>query len=111
MAWTSPRTYVTGEVITASILNTDHRDNLLAIDAIIGVAAGLTDGAVLLGSGTGTITALAMATKGDLLVGDGTTDPRVLGVGVNGRTIVADSAETTGMRWGADSFVNHILYG
>ena len=31
MAWTSPRTYVAGEVITASILNTDHRDNLKAI--------------------------------------------------------------------------------
>ena len=29
MAWTAPRTYVTAEVITASILNTDLRDNLL----------------------------------------------------------------------------------
>ena len=29
MAWTAPRTYVTAEVITASILNTDIRDNLL----------------------------------------------------------------------------------
>lgn len=28
MAWTTPRTYVTGEVITATILNTDIRDNL-----------------------------------------------------------------------------------
>src|SRR6266496_2872975 len=31
MAWTAPRTYVTSEVVTASILNTDHRDNLLSI--------------------------------------------------------------------------------
>lgn len=31
MAWTAPRTYVTGEVLTASIFNTDHRDNLLAL--------------------------------------------------------------------------------
>ena len=29
MAWTAPRTYVSTEVITASILNTDLRDNLL----------------------------------------------------------------------------------
>ena len=29
MAWTAPRTYVTAEVVTASILNTDLRDNLL----------------------------------------------------------------------------------
>ena len=29
MAWTAPRTYVTAEIITASILNTDVRDNLL----------------------------------------------------------------------------------
>ena len=29
MAWTAPRTYVTAEIIKASILNTDVRDNLL----------------------------------------------------------------------------------
>ena len=29
MAWTAPRTYVSTEIITASILNTDLRDNLL----------------------------------------------------------------------------------
>lgn len=28
MAWTAPRTYVTGEMLTAAILNTDHRDNI-----------------------------------------------------------------------------------
>lgn len=28
MAWTTPRTYVTGEVVTAAMLNADHRDNL-----------------------------------------------------------------------------------
>lgn len=31
MAWTSPRTWVAGEVVTASLLNTHLRDNLLAI--------------------------------------------------------------------------------
>jgi len=28
MAWTSPRTWVAGAVVTAAQLNTDHRDNL-----------------------------------------------------------------------------------
>lgn len=31
MAWTTPRTWVAGEVVTAAILNIDHRDNLKAI--------------------------------------------------------------------------------
>lgn len=31
MAWTSPRTWVAGEVLTASLLNTHVRDNLKAI--------------------------------------------------------------------------------
>lgn len=29
--WTVPRTYVAGEIVTAAILNTDHRDNLNAL--------------------------------------------------------------------------------
>lgn len=29
--WTAPRTYVTGEIVTATILNTDLRDNLKAL--------------------------------------------------------------------------------
>ena len=32
MAWTSPRTYVDGEILTAAILNADIRDNLLVLD-------------------------------------------------------------------------------
>lgn len=31
MAWTAPRTWVAGEVVTAALLNTHLRDNLLAI--------------------------------------------------------------------------------
>lgn len=47
----------------------------------IGVAYGgtgatsLTDGGILLGSGTGAITALGVATNGQIPIGDGTTDP------------------------------------
>lgn len=28
ISWTTPRTYTTGEIVTAATLNTDHRDNL-----------------------------------------------------------------------------------
>jgi len=38
-------------------------------------AASLTDGGILLGSGTGAITALGAATNGQIPIGDGTTDP------------------------------------
>lgn len=38
-------------------------------------ASTLTDGGILLGSGTGAITALGVATNGQIPIGDGTTDP------------------------------------
>ena len=38
-------------------------------------ATSLTDGGVLLGSGTSAITAMAVLADGELIVGDGTTDP------------------------------------
>ena len=38
-------------------------------------ATSLTDGGVLLGSGTGAITAMAVLADGEMIVGDGTTDP------------------------------------
>ena len=41
MAWNTPRTFTTGEVITATILNTNIRDNLNASAA--GVASGVGD--------------------------------------------------------------------
>jgi hypothetical protein len=53
----------------------------LETTAQIGVAQGgtgaatLTDGGVLLGSGTGAITAMAVLADGEMIVGDGTTDP------------------------------------
>jgi hypothetical protein len=38
-------------------------------------ASSLTDGGVLLGSGTGAITAMGVLSDGEMIVGDGTTDP------------------------------------
>jgi hypothetical protein len=38
-------------------------------------ATSLTDGGVLLGSGTGAVTAMSVLSDGEMIVGDGTTDP------------------------------------
>lgn len=41
MAWTAPRTYVTSETITSTILNTDHRDNLIHLKGLFKYGSGL----------------------------------------------------------------------
>lgn len=64
-------------------------------------ATSLTDGYVLLGSGSGAITALDITAKGSILVGDGTTDPIALGVGTNDFVLTAASGETSGLIWAA----------
>lgn len=59
----------------------------------------LTDGGVLLGSGTSAITTTGALAKGVVLVGDGTTAPTQLSVGANGKVLTADSGETSGVAW------------
>ena len=55
----------------------------LSLDTALPVGSGgtgassLTDGGILLGSGTGAITATSVLTNGQLLIGDGTGDPTV----------------------------------
>ena len=66
----------------------------------------LTDGGVLLGSGTGAITAMAVLANGEMIVGDGTTDP-VAESGTTLRTSIGvgtgDSPQFTGVNVGAAS--------
>ena len=66
-------------------------------------ANSLTDGGVLLGSGTGAITAMAVLADGAMIVGDGTTDP-VAETGATLRTSVGvgtgDSPQFTGIELG-----------
>ena len=57
-----------------SIDGSDHTGTLTVAKGGTGVGT-LTDGGVLLGSGTGAITALAVLTDGQMIVGDGSTDP------------------------------------
>jgi len=61
----------------------------------------LADGGILLGSGTGAITALAALAKGSVVVGDGATDPVALAVGSNTHVLTADSGEASGLKWAA----------
>ena len=66
-------------------------------------ATTLTDGGILLGSGAGAITALAVLADGEMVVGDGTTDPAIesgatlrTSIGV-GTTAPSSSREKPGM--------------
>ena len=66
-------------------------------------ASSLTDGGVLLGSGTSAVTAMAVLADGELIVGDGTTDP-VAESGATLRTSIGvgtgDSPQFTGIELG-----------
>ena len=75
MAWTAPRTWVTGEVITASIGNTHWRDNFLETGPAL------------------------VTTKGDVLIAAGANNLNRMGVGSNQQYLVADSAQTEGIKW------------
>jgi len=73
MAWTSPRTWVTGETVTAALLNTHVRDNLNAL--------------------------MVVTTKGDIAVATAAQTLTRLAVGADGDVLVSDSAATPGVRW------------
>ena len=75
MAWTAPRTWVSGETVTAALMNTHVRDNF-----------NMTAPAVV-------------TTKGDLVAATAANTITRLAVGVNGNILVADSAATPGVRW------------
>jgi len=73
MAWTSPRTWVALETVTAALMNTHVRDNLNAL--------------------------MVVTTKGDLAVATASVTLTRLAVGSNGDILTADSAATPGIRW------------
>lgn len=76
-SWTAPRTWVVNEIVTASIMNTHVRDNLLE-------------------------TAPAKATtKGDVFAATAANAVSRLAVGSNGTVLTADSAQSAGVAWGA----------
>ena len=160
MPWTAPRTWATGDIVTAAQMNSNLRDNLLFLEthlhtggsgqgsAEIGALTSVnfsgaaapaapgadkmlvfaeanenpavrsgaggavrrvvtfpggsgSDGAVLVGAGTGDIDAIANLNKGQLLVGSGTgtASPTALGTSSNDFILMLDSAEAIGVKW------------
>ena len=89
-------------------------------------ASSLTDGGVLLGSGTGAVTAMAVLADGAMIVGDGTTDPVAetgatlrtsIGVGTGDSpqftaVNIGDAADTTLARSSAGNVTieNNLIY-
>ena len=79
-------------------------------------ASTLTDGGILLGSGTGAITAMSVLADGEMIVGDGTTDP-VAESGATLRTSIGigtgDSPQFTGVELGhaSDSTITRVSAG
>ncbi len=75
MAWTAPRTWVTSEVVTSTIMNAHVRDNLLE-----------------------TAPAKASA-KGDLFAATAANAISRLAIGSNGQTLIPNSACNNGVQW------------
>jgi hypothetical protein len=138
MGRTAPRTYIPGETETATIFNTDHRDNLIYLmaerDALVaGVSRGLyVDVATHTGTGTGetdastyTLPGGTLATNGDMLVfrwllklaaGTSTRTVKLWWNGASVATITSTAASsfiqlTTGVLWrtGATSQAAYFL--
>ena len=70
-AWST----VTNAMLAGSIDLTSKVTGVLPVANGGSGASSLTDGGILLGSGTGAVTAMAALAKGTLVVGDGSTDP------------------------------------
>ena len=72
--------YAAGDAEAGAALSGDSATSFFSTGTLeVGIggtgATTLTDGGILLGSGTGAITALGVATNGQIPIGDGTTDP------------------------------------
>ena len=91
---------VTGGTITGGTIT--GITDLVVADGGTGVST-LTDGGLLLGSGTGAITAMAVMANSEMLVGDGSTDP-VFESGATLRTSIGvgtgDTPQLTGIELG-----------
>ncbi len=68
MAWTAPRTWVTAEVVTAALMNTHIRDNLLET----ATAKVTTAGDLVHATAANALARLAVGSSGQYLISDGT---------------------------------------
>lgn len=100
MAWTAPRTWTTGELVTASMFNTGLRDNLLAT----GVATVTTAGDITYATGANALARLAAVATGQVI--------RSAGVGVApawGKIALICRATTTTVQAISDSTFTAML--
>lgn len=97
MAWTAPRTWVTGELVTATLLNAHLRDNLLETAP----AKVTTAGDLVYATGAGELARLGAVSGYGLRSNDGGTAPQydrapfILDVSTSEVDCVNTSAETT----------------
>lgn len=92
MAWTAPRTWVTGETVTAALLNTHVRDNLLETAP----AKVTTAGDTVYATGANAIARLGIGTRRYALrVNAGATAPAWSGPGEIGKIKAADESITS----------------
>jgi hypothetical protein len=75
---------------------TNDVGDITAVTAGTGISGGGTSGAVTITNSMAT----AIDAKGDLVPGTGADTFARLAVGANNTVLIADSAETTGLRWG-----------
>ena len=117
MAWTSPRTWVTGELVTAAILNSAVRDNFSALRSGGVAIASQAANDVLYASSSTQLARLAAGTSGQFLktLGSGSapawaavTFASVSPLTTRGDVLVATSGATTGTRL-AKGTANQVL--
>tara|TARA_R110000824_G_scaffold21078_6_gene78864 strand:- start:3332 stop:3619 length:288 start_codon:yes stop_codon:yes gene_type:complete len=72
VAWTAPRTWVSGELVTAALFNTHIRDNLNALDGGRSAITSQAIGDIRYASSTTQLARLAAVAAGKVLKSNGT---------------------------------------
>jgi hypothetical protein len=71
MAWTAPRTWVSGELVTAALFNTHIRDNLSALDGGRSAITSQAAGDVIYATSSTQLGRIAPSTSGNVLTSNG----------------------------------------
>ena len=117
MAWTAPRTWVSGELVTAALFNTYIRDNQLAIVASTGAYANAVTGPHAIGGSTvdyvrlgltgaftsgGASTAAFGTYASGVLTGHSADSAAIAGTKLNNSVVTAGNCTTIAQAWIAE---------